>query len=286
MKNRWKAGVVVLLLIIVFCGCGKSYGEQQYDKAGIAIDNGNYWEAYSLLKTISEKDDKYSDSVQLMSNIREKAFTERRQNASLGGTIYLGAYEQDGNTENGKEDIEWYVLKEEDNRILVLSVKALDYQPFATTGAEATWADSYIRKWLNNTFLNEAFTDEEKVIIANSLVPADTNPEYSQFGIDPGVDTQDKIFLLSTREFDRAHHLIEYARAGEKTRYVENIIPKSTSSDASNSWWLRTQGIYYRYISVVNSKGKLYAVDTLTSEGLGIWPTEALVRPAMWIIID
>ena len=285
MKNCWKVGVVVSLLIIVLCGCGKTYGEQQYDKAVTAVNNGNYWEAYSLLKTLKETGNEFNDSIQLMNDIKEKAFAENRQNAYLGGTIYLGAYEQDGNTANGKEDIEWYVLKQEDNQMLVLSVNALDYQPFATTGAEATWADSYIRKWLNNTFLDEAFTAEEKSIIANSLVSADTHPDYSKWGVDPGEDTQDEIFLLSAREFERAY-LRDYARDGEKTRYVGNKIQESASSDASNSWWLRTPSISYRHISAVNSEGEEYSVDIFTFEGMGQRPTEALVRPAMWITID
>ena len=41
--------------------------------------------------------------------------------AKAGDTIVFGKYEQDGVKANGKEPIEWIVLKEEDNNILVLS---------------------------------------------------------------------------------------------------------------------------------------------------------------------
>lgn len=49
-----------------------------------------------------------------------------------GEIIKFGKYEQDNNLENGKEDIEWIVLKAEKDRALVLSKFALDVQPYHT----------------------------------------------------------------------------------------------------------------------------------------------------------
>ena len=46
--------------------------------------------------------------------------------ANVGDIIVVGTYEQDNNTSNGKELIEWLVLAKENNRVLVISDKALD----------------------------------------------------------------------------------------------------------------------------------------------------------------
>ena len=52
------------------------------------------------------------------------------ENAEIGDSIYFGDYEQDGDTENGKEMIEWIVLDEQEGSILVISKFALDAMAF------------------------------------------------------------------------------------------------------------------------------------------------------------
>ena len=42
------------------------------------------------------------------------------------------------------------------------------------------WENSYIKKWLNNEFLNTAFSDDEKEIIiekGQNIIPAFSHPE-------------------------------------------------------------------------------------------------------------
>lgn len=46
--------------------------------------------------------------------------------ANVGDIIVFGTYEQDNNISNGKENIKWLVLAKENNRVLVISDKALD----------------------------------------------------------------------------------------------------------------------------------------------------------------
>ena len=54
-------------------------------------------------------------------------------NASVGSTVFFGSYEQDNDTANGKEDIEWIVLAKEGNKLLVISKYALDCQKYNST---------------------------------------------------------------------------------------------------------------------------------------------------------
>ena len=46
----------------------------------------------------------------------------------VGDIIKFGHYEQDGNTANGKEEIEWQVLKVESDRYLVISNSNFPHQ--------------------------------------------------------------------------------------------------------------------------------------------------------------
>ena len=53
------------------------------------------------------------------------------------------------------------------------------------------------RTWLNETFLNNAFSKDEQNAIKKTLVVNENNLEY---GTNGGVDTTDKVYLLSIAE--------------------------------------------------------------------------------------
>ena len=48
----------------------------------------------------------------------------------IGDTVSFGSYEQDNNTENGAEAIEWIVLDVEGENVLLLSKYGLDAQAY------------------------------------------------------------------------------------------------------------------------------------------------------------
>ena len=201
--------------------------------------------------------------------------------ANVGDIIVFGAYEQDNDTSNGKEDIEWLVLAKEDNKILVISDKALDCKPYNQSRDYVTWETCSLRKWLNNDFINSAFSDDEKAMIPTVTVSADKNPEYDT---DPGNATQDQVFILSIVEA-RKYFASSEARMCVPTAYaIFNGLYTSSrySKDGEGTclWWLRSPG--YNQISAarVNNDGSVdeysYDVDC----------DNYAVRPAMWITID
>lgn len=51
-------------------------------------------------------------------------------NTKVGDTIHLGHYNQDNNSENGVDEIEWVVLTVQDNKALVVSKLALDCRAY------------------------------------------------------------------------------------------------------------------------------------------------------------
>ncbi|MBR4580347.1 MAG: hypothetical protein IKO32_03850 [Lachnospiraceae bacterium] len=118
-------------------------------------------------------------------------------NVSAGDIIKFGKYEQDGNTANGKEDIEWQVLKVEDDRVLVISKYALDRKRYNEQYVNVTWETCTLRAWLNADFLNAAFSDAEKNAIPQVPVTNESNSKYGTYG---GNVTNDKVFILSVGE--------------------------------------------------------------------------------------
>lgn len=99
----------------------------------------------------------------------------------VGDVVEFGSYEQDGDTSNGKEPIEWRVLAVEGSRALVVSDKALDAHAFNSDYDKGNeWESSDLKNWLENDFATQAFTDDEEKIIdgAPTLLSRDEANEY------------------------------------------------------------------------------------------------------------
>ncbi len=116
-----------------------------------------------------------------------------------GDYIIFGHYEQDGDASNGPEPIEWEVLEEDGDRMLLISRYVLDAMPYNYNieNTDVTWEKSSIRQWLNNDFYNNAFdADEQRGIVKMKL----SNPNNVCWGTKGGKDTEDHVFLLSVEE--------------------------------------------------------------------------------------
>ena len=109
-------------------------------------------------------------------------------------TVLFGNYWQSNNTD--KEPIEWIVLKEEEDKMYVLSKYCLDCVPYSN-GNKTIWEDSFARKWLNTKFINNAFSVEEQDKILLSDIKTD---KWWGTRLDKGTPVKDKIFLTSISE--------------------------------------------------------------------------------------
>ncbi|MBQ9136380.1 MAG: hypothetical protein IJX66_09855 [Lachnospiraceae bacterium] len=138
----------------------------------------------------------------------------------IGSVIEFGAYEQDNNLENGKEAVEWIVLDKEDGSVFVISKYALDCHTYNDTYEEITWAESSLRKWLNDEFRREAFSKEERgCIIKTEVENHDGDAVFSSWTTEGGKDTKDYIYLLSLEEAI-AYYNAEFGRVyGNTTEY-------------------------------------------------------------------
>lgn len=249
----------------------------KYDRAIKCIDSGDYESAYILLKDIS-----YKDSKEKCADIKTKYNQILMRKAAVRDKITFGTYEQDNVTSNGTEDIEWLVLAKENNKILVISDKALDSQPYNEKRQSITWEQCSLRKWLNDSFLNAAFSEEERALIQNTTVSADKNPSYNT---SPGNATTDKVFLLSINEAKKYFNSND-ARKCAPTAYAKaqgantNNTNKTPSGADACWWWLRSPGNYQNYAAHVLSDGSVYY------RGYNINYDHFCVRPALWISIE
>jgi hypothetical protein len=184
---------------------------------------------------------------------------EKLKSAKVGDTVTFGKYEQDDNTGNGQEDIEWIVLEKDGNRILVISKYALDTKVFHKTSDSATWETSDMRKWLNNDFVSEAFSENEKTMIPTITVTGS------------GKSTNDKMFLLSATEAGK-YFATDAQRVCAPTKSAE------IRSDENSSWTLRSSVDGERYVDYVSTDGSIESRD--------IAAVMSFVRPAMWIEIE
>ena len=239
---------------------------QKYNKAMSLIAAGEYDSAYMLLDDLD-----YKDSKEKQENIKPQYYREILMKANVGDTVSFGSYEQDNDISNGKEDVEWLVLEVKDGKVLLISKYALDCQQYNTSYTNVTWETCTLRKWLNNGFVNAAFSDNEKAMISTVTVSADKNPNYST---NPGSATTDKVFLLSINEAEK------YFSSDEARKCAPTAYAKAQGAYTSNGtcwWWLRSPGLYQDSAAYVYRRGDIFC------NGNSVSSDDGCVRPAMWI---
>jgi len=237
----------------------------KYNAAVDFYTSGKYSEAYKLFNSLEYNDS--ADKAAKCLFLKQKA---ELADIAVGSTLNFGSYEQDNNTSNGKEEIQWKVLAIEGYRALVISQYALDCMKYNTSYTGTTWGNCTLRIWLNETFYNTAFSPYHQKLIASSTITADVNSLYST---SIGNDTTDYVFLLSIAE---ANDLF-FSRGLRKctpTKYAE-----ANGADYSGGacwWWLRSSRKEANCVAIVNSEGSV--------NESGIYSNySCAVRPALWI---
>ena len=274
----------------------------KYNEALELVENKNYDEAIAIFEELGDYSDsadkipetKYKKAENLVSNkefdTAIEIFNElgEYQNCKkrieeikfdnpylyeMGEKMQIGNYMQNNSTY--KSPITWAVLAKEDNKILLITDKVIECKQYSESENKSTWDESSIRTWLNDKFLNEAFTPEEQDKILITYVSADENPRFDVY---QGASTQDKIFILSINEAEKYFNSPK-ERLCEPTDYVLAKRPYISNVDGVNSchWWLRTHGKFDGSSTYVTSTGYTYEL------GDGVTADQYCIRPAMWI---
>lgn len=240
----------------------------KYNNAVKAVEEQRYEDAYLTFKSLYKFKDsqvKATDLLKAHPNI-----------AQVGDVIYFGTYEQDNNFSNGKEEIEWKVLeKDENGRMLVVSKYALDCRNYHSSVKQITWEGSDIRSWLNNDFYSNVFSSSEKSAVKTVT---NENTGNSDFNVNGGNKTSDKIFILSIDEAKR-YLPNNIDRMCQATKYAESKGTELDSLTHNCRWWLRSPG------STLYSAASVKIDGFILNMGTPVSVDKAFVRPAMWIEI-
>ena len=215
---------------------------------------------------------------------------------TIGGIVTLGRYEQDGNEENGPEEIEWIVLDVKDGRSLLISRYALDTVPYHTENIDITWEKCFLRSWLNSEFLQTAFSDAEQRLIPESEVDNSPKQGLKRWNnwkkTKGGRDTKDRIFLLSYLEANQYlgvtwHGEENPSGRAEMTEFLrqktaDNPYYRDTLEDNPEygfcTWWLRSPGYLQNLVAQVARLGVLIAGNPVSED--------VAVRPALWLKLN
>ena len=209
----------------------------RYKAAEQALKDGDENTAYVNYNALSKED--YKDSESKFVTL-EKA---RVKNTKVGEVIPFA-------------HMDWRVLEKKDGKVLLLKDNSLGSTPFDEKGQNVTWENSSVRKWLNNDFLQESFTENERKSILETNVKNTPNATYHTSA---GKDTKDKLFLLSCDEVKKYYDAVHETRS---------------------CWWLRTPG------AAANSMSFVYKDKTIMDYGYEVTNDKITVKPAMWVDVE
>ena len=184
----------------------------------------------------------------------------------IGDTVLFGHYEQDNSKKNGSESIEWIVLNKDGDMLFLISRYILAPHRYHSTFTSTSWDRCDLREWLNNDFMNTAFSADEQAIIIDSYVENNGDSE----------DTYDKIFLLSVEE------ALDYFETDKERRAEPTLYALKNGVHCANNkpygwWWLRSQANYDFYASFIDTAGKNHSGgEDVSKKNIGI-------RPCIWV---
>lgn len=191
--------------------------------------------------------------------------------ARKGDTVTFGRYPQDDPSK--KSSIEWLVGYVTEKHLVLVSKRVLDAQPFNAKAGPVTWETSSLRSWLNGSFFNEAFSENEQKIIKEDLTFSYENEDFSTAA---GENTRDRVFCL-----DQYEVILYLSSAGDKkaepTPYAAQ--KKVMTAGKNCIWWLRVPGENETLVMTVNHNGEYYRT------GMPALYQQAGVRPALKIDI-
>lgn len=212
-----------------------------------AIENDNYEDAEWLVYSVHLRNEEveaqlkiYSDAVDTYYNYRQLEF-----DGCEVGQIYrnIGPFDD--------HDTIWgFVADKSEDKVLMIVVIADSFMPYSLNSDDTSWANSEIRKWLNEDVLNDILAKSVGVAVVPTEVS--TGDEI----------TNDYLFLLSTEEAEK---------------YMPTI--KECWTDGRRKCWLRDSSIESSCVSYFTESGD---IDTSGKPATD----KALVCAAMWVETD
>ena len=270
-----RIGAVLLVLSLVAVLTIVVRNAVRYREA-VALDQaGDAQGAYELFHALGG----YSDAAQRAQALVEADPALPYRSVSKGDTVSFGSYEQDGNTSNGPEPIQWIVLDKIDGQLLLLSADVLEARQYHHVPfEEVTWENSDLRAWMNGDFYDGAFTPVQRGLVETVH---NENADQSITGASGGAATDDRVFALSETEsviyLNTPAARSDIGAAPASVHAAAGSL--SVSEDGTADWWLRSPGTYGFATQFVDATG----VPSLSGANVDL---QYGVRPALWINVE
>lgn len=252
------AGVLLLVLtaLVMNFAVPQMKKAEMYKDALEDMEDGEYGTAIDQFIELEG----YKDSAEKILECE----MEILEGCEIGDTIYLGQYTYDAGY--GEGGIRWLVLDIQDGKALVISKCVLTTGFFHKYNEPVLWEDCTLRIWLNETFMDQAFTEEEQKLIVRSTV--------ENIGHDgaPCDSTEDYVFLLSEEEVLRYFESADRRKCA-KTPYVDKY--------AYEELWM-TRDTNQNKVMYITDRGYFDMANVHSDSSVDLGG----VRPAMWIEID
>lgn len=182
------------------------------------------------------------------------------------------------------DKIKWRVLNVSGSQAILLSDLALDDQSYYSEESAINWASSTVRSWLNDSFINTAFTSAEKNVIKTVSLNNSTTSPYAG-----GTNTSDKIYLLSSYDlytssavsygFSTSRDVTDEARRCKSTTYAKamGVYSDNTSYTGNCTWWLRSPG------NTAKKAARVFNDGNVSADGASVFSNIDGIRPALRI---
>ena len=273
--------------------CEEQIRETKYLKAKSLLEKKDYAGAAVILITLKG----YKDVDTLLATDENLKAAIAAREAKLKPYRMVGSYVTYGTypktrAGNDSTPIEWLVLDydAENDRTLLISRYGLDCRNYNSSHTSVTWETCTLRKWLNDTFLNKAFSKVEQRAILLTDVDNSISQHYSRWNTTGGNNTQDKVFILSYGEANKYFNVKYWEAYGAENNTKSRVAPtayaivqgaytyshdKNNDGRASGFWWLRSPGPIQCDAAYVYTDGSMNN-GSVDSDCM-------LVRPAFWL---
>lgn len=189
--------------------------------------------------------------------------------------LKFGKFEQDGDIMNGPEDLEWMILYQNNDKILLLSRYILDAVPFCA-GDIVDWEHSDLRNYATLNFFPNAFGEYEKKRLI-SVASSNVNDN-------PVIDYVNVLNMIEIETFFGKEKGRDKVLATKGTPYAIGnglFVKKDDENwyDGYSSYWLRDVIVNsrYKYYPDVEYNGHVNRVGYVSNTlNIGF-------RPAIWI---
>lgn len=197
----------------------------------------------------------------------------------IGDEFTLGIYEQDNNLENGKEDIEWIVLSKNGEGYICISKYVLDAQYFCDEKQEIPnrWSDSFLRKWLNDTFYNEAFSDVDKLNLSKMKTNVYEWESLDKYELHQNT-VSDMVRVINYGELDDNPSCVKVTEYAKKQGAQHIDDGTREHENCSNGWCMMSyhvddvrKGISDGYSSILGRRGPNLCLASYVHEVPKYW---------------